>query len=439
MKKILLLALIVIILALGYAYFYLSKNSFIATAYVAKKACGCHLLAGRSVESIYKQDIDRFPLNLVKISFDKKREIATGSLLGIWSSSVQKTKARGCVLLNNQNEQIQDFDLKHNFQPDSIGYNSALLKEKKLDLAFDLAFDKEGEYEKKTRALLVYHKNTLVREEYSEGFDQNTRILGWSINKSIANTLIGILVRNNKLSLDDDNLFQEWEDDERSKITIDDLLKMSSGLDWDEDYSGKSDATSLLFETYDCGKFAVNQALEAKPGEYWEYSSGTSNILSKIIRQQFKSQEAYLKFPYDSLFTKLGMESMVLDTDQSGNYILSSYGYATPRDWAKFGLMYLNKGKDMNGNQIIPESWVEYSSTPAENAKDKIYGAHFWLNAGGRYPDVPRDLFSCNGFQGQYIFIIPSKDLVVVRMGLSEEEEFDQNGVLKHIVDSVID
>ena len=439
MRKILWLAMIVLFVAFGYAYMYLSKNSFIATAYVAKKACGCHLLAGRSIESIYKEDIDRFPLSLVKVSIDKTNEIAKASLLGIWSSSVKKTKARGCVLLNNENENVQDFDLKHNFEVEAIVPNSSLLKKKELDLAFDLAFDKDGEYEKKTRALLVYHKDTLVREQYSAGFDKDTRILGWSINKSIANALIGILVKNNKLSLDDTNLFTEWENDERSKITIDDLLKMSSGLDWDEIYSGKSDATSLLFETYDCAKFAVNQTLEANPGEYWEYSSGTSNILSDIIRQQFTSHEEYLKFPYDSLFTKLGMESLVLDTDQAGNYILSSYGYATPRDWAKFGLLYLNKGKDANGNQIIPESWVKYSSTPAEHSDNKTYGAHFWLNAGGRYPDAPRDLFSCNGFQGQYIFIIPSKDLVVVRMGLSEEEEFDQNGVLKHIVDSVID
>lgn len=437
MRKFLWILFLISLIVVVSVFFYLNKNSFIVTAYAAKKGCGCHLLADRSIASIYDQDLDRFPLNLVKLSFDERKQITTASLLGIWKSRVQKTNSRGCVLLNNENEKIIDFPFHRPSVSNDEPLNSSLLDQKQLDLAFDLAFDRDEKFEKKTRALLVYYKDTLVREEYAEGFDEDTRILGWSMNKSIIHALLGILIQNNKLDIADSNLFPEWENDKRKNISIDNLLQMSSGLDWDEDYTKKSDATSLLFNEFDCAQFAIEQPLEADPGSYWEYSSGTSNILSRIIREQFDTHGDYLKFPYDSLFAKIGMNSIIIDTDQSGNYILSSYGYATPRDWAKFGLLYLNKGRASSGEQLLPESWIAKASVPAEQSKDKVYGSHFWLNAGGACPDVPLDMYSCNGFQGQFVFIIPSKDMVVVRMGLSEDEEYDKNGVLKHIVNAV--
>ena len=128
------------------------------------------------------------------------------------------------------------------------------------------------------------------------------------------------------------------------------------------------------------------------------------------------------------------MASAHLETDESGNYIGSSYCYATPRDWAKFGLLYLNDGV-WNGKRILPEGWVEYSRKQASQSNG-IYGAHFWQNHGNAaYQDVPEDLFSCNGYEGQYVFIIPSRDLVVVRMGLSET--FDVNKFLKEILKAI--
>ncbi len=434
MRKILLLSLLIMLL---FGFLYLKKNSFIATAYAAKKACGCHLLAERTLKSIYQEDLDRFPLNLVSISIDHAQQKVEAKLFGLWKSVVVKTKAKGCVLITQNKKPLEDFSnefQKSNQIEQPIKLD--LLDQEKLDLAFQLAFDKEDEFLKKTRALLVFYRDTLVREKYAEGFDKHTRILGWSMNKSIAHALIGILVKNGKLKLTDTNLFEEWDGDERSKISVNDLLQMSSGLDWDEDYSTKSDATNLLFGEFDCSDFAIAQPLEAPPGTFWEYSSGTTNILSKLIRNQFNNDEQYLKFPYDSLFNRLGMSSIILDTDQSGNYILSSYGYATPRDWAKFGLLYLNNGM-WQGQEILSQDWIQHASTPAINSINKIYGAHFWLNAGGEYQDVPLDMYSCNGYQGQFIYIIPSKELVVVRMGLSEGEEYDKNGVLKYIVESV--
>lgn len=210
---------------------------------------------------------------------------------------------------------------------------------------------------------------------------------------------------------------------------------MQSGLEWEEDYSGISDVTRMLFLDSDMTQAQRDKKAIAKPTEVWNYSSGTTNLLSGILRQQFRSHQEYLDFPYSALIDKIGMYSMVLEADIAGNYVGSSYAWASTRDWARFGQLHLDKG-NWNGEQLFDSTWVDYITKPTINS-DGTYGAHFWLNAEGKYPDVPRDMFSCNGFEGQHVFMIPSKDLVVVRTGLAEEPYFDVNGVLSNIVKAV--
>src|SRR5690606_13729841 len=181
-------------------------------------------------------------------------------------------------------------------------------------------------------------------------------------------------------------------------------------------YAQESDVTSMLFHSRDMGKVQLHKDLVAKPNKVWNYSSGTSNLLSLYLRKQFEEHQDYLNFWYTEFFDKLSMHSMTIEPDLGGTFVGSSYSWATARDWARFGLLYLQRGS-WNGEQILNEDWVKYTSQPAQSS-DGIYGAHFWLNAGGFYPDVPRDLYSANGFQGQHVFIIPSEELVVVRFGL---------------------
>jgi CubicO group peptidase (beta-lactamase class C family) len=192
---------------------------------------------------------------------------------------------------------------------------------------------------------------------------------------------------------------------------------MNSGLEWEEDYTKISDVTKMLYLESDMTKSQIDKKLVGKPNETWNYSSGTTNLLTGIIRQKFKTHQDYLNFWYSDLIDKIGMHSMLVETDLAGNYIASSYGWATARDWAKFGLLYLNKG-NWNGEQLISEDWVNYT-TKSTNTSQGVYGAQFWLNAGGHLPDVPKDLFFADGYQGQRVFIIPSKELVVVRMGVT--------------------
>ncbi|RZK06340.1 MAG: class C beta-lactamase-related serine hydrolase, partial [Flavobacterium sp.] len=206
------------------------------------------------------------------------------------------------------------------------------------------------------------------------------------------------------------------------------------GLEWEEKYDKICDATKMLFEAEDMAKVQLEKPLVGTPNQTWNYSSGTSNLLSHILRNQFKTHQEYLDFWYSALIDKIGMHSMLVETDMVGNYVGSSYAWATTRDWAKFGLLYLRNG-NWNGEQLFEESWSSYVATPT-NTSNGRYGGHFWLNSGGKYPDAPKDLYYASGFQGQKIFIVPSMDLVIVRFGLTDDEAYDFNGLLKGILGS---
>ncbi|MBC7493706.1 MAG: serine hydrolase, partial [Flavobacterium sp.] len=313
-----------------------------------------------------------------------------------------------------------------NFVSDNIDYS-------KLKTAVNAAFDANNQKIKNTRAVLVLYKNKIVGEQYADGFSKNSKLLGWSMTKSITATYFGILQKQGKFNINKPAPIAQWQKDQRAIITTSDLLRMNSGLEWIEDYNSISDATNMLFQDVDMTKSQILKKAVVPPNLKWNYSSGTTNLLSGILRQQFKTHQEYLDFWYSALIDKIGMTSMIIESDMSGNYVGSSYGWATARDWAKFGTLYLNNG-NWNGEQLFDASWVKYITTPAQGSNQE-YGAHFWLNAGKYYKDAPKDMYSCNGYQGQRIFIIPSLQLVIVRLGTSEV--FDFNAFLKGIIGSL--
>ncbi len=281
----------------------------------------------------------------------------------------------------------------------------------------------------------MLHNDHLISEKYAPGFSKDSKLLGWSMTKSITNAILGVLERQGKISTDLDNLFKEWENNERSKITLNNLLQMNSGLEWEEDYNSLSDVNKMLFIESDMPKVKLNKPMTGKPDHSWNYSSGTTNLLSRFIREQFETHQEYIDFWYRELIDKIGMNSMTIEPDLKGNFVGSSYAWATPRDWAKFCLLYLNN-KNWNNEQVLKESWIRYSAKPTNGSMGE-YGAHFWLNTEGKYPSLPKDMFSCNGFQGQYIFIIPSRNVVIVRFGLTEYPQFDIDTFIKTILDAV--
>ena len=208
---------------------------------------------------------------------------------------------------------------------------------------------------------------------------------------------------------------------------------MNSGLEWVEDYNTISDVSKMLFLEKDMTKPQIDKPLMGKPNETWNYSSGTTNLLSGILRNQFNTHQEYLDFWYTDLIDKIGMNSMVVEADLAGNYVGSSYGWATARDWSKLGLLYLNNG-NWNGEQLFSKEWAKYATTPTPTSNGE-YGAQIWLNAGGKYPNVPKTMYSFNGYQGQYVFILPEQDLVIVRMGLTKNADLD--ALLSGIISSI--
>ena len=279
---------------------------------------------------------------------------------------------------------------------------------------------------KLTRAVIVVHDGKLIGERYAPGFDKNMPLLGWSMSKSVTNALVGILVRQGKLRVREPAPVPEWQKagDPRKSITLDQLMRMSSGLKFDETYEPLHDVTNMLYRSYDFAAYAADKPLDTEPDGKWVYSSGTANIIARIVRRTAeKDYPRYYDFLRKELFEKVGMHSAVAEPDPSGTFVGSSYMFATPRDWARFGFLYLQDGL-WGEERVLPEGWVKYSTTPTPKAPQGQYGALFWLNAGTEanpkdrlWPSAPTDAFFAKGYQEQYVVIIPSKKLVIVRFG----------------------
>lgn len=305
-----------------------------------------------------------------------------------------------------------------------------------LKAAVEAAFTESDEkHPRRTRALVVVYGGRIVAEKYAPDFDAKMPLTGWSMAKTATNTLIGLRVKDGKLALADRDLLREWcekGDQRRRDITLDQLLHMTSGLAFSEDYnSDNGDVLQMLYIQGDKSEFAAKKDLTHPPGTYWDYSSGTTNILARILRQTFADEddEGYLRYPRERLFEPIGMHSAVFEPDAAGIFVGSSYLYATARDWARLGLFYLRDGV-WQGKRLLPEGWVAESLKPAPHAPDARYAAQIWLkldeaaDSGSPHlgePPLPDDTYYMLGHDGQIVAIVPSRDLVIVRLGLSRD------------------
>lgn len=437
------LALLVFLGYLGYTNY---PKLEIISGFSAKSIASGHFIDNRPQELIEKGDNDIFELTLATNKINDAAQFVTSTVFGLKERKAIYRKGLGATLIND------DYDIskpyltpKRNFLKNDLTFPYGNKEPKdtlfanvdypKLKAVVDNAFDNPGEKGKRSRAVLVIYKNKIIAEKYETGFNKNSEIMGWSMTKSITGALFGVLEKQGKYDINKPAPIPEWANDARKTITTNDLLHMNSGLEWEEEYYRICDATKMLYVSEDMTRSQLEKPAQFKPNTHWNYSSGTTNLLSGILRKQFKTHQEYLDFWYSAFIDKMGMNSMVVETDMKGNFIGSSYGWATARDWAKFGLLYLHKG-NWNGEQILNESWVKYSATPTNTSKGQ-YGAQFWLNKGGEFKDVPRDMFYCSGFQGQMVAVFPSHDLVIVRMGLKEKVKFDFNGLLSEIVGSL--
>ncbi len=448
MKKFLKIFAVLVLIVLVYLRLAIYPQLDLISGFSAKSVASGHFIDDRSLETIEQGDNDIPKVDWATNTINDAEKLVTSNVHGLKERKAIYREGLGATLINDDFDVTKPYDVPHRLMPAStepylfpygdtgeVDTSFASIDYVKLNRAVENAFDKKGEKKKRTRSVIVIYKDQIIAEKYAEGFNQKSKILGWSMTKSITATCFGILQKQGKIDIMKPAPIAEWQHDERKNITINDLLHMNSGLEWEEDYGKISDVTKMLFQAEDMSKSQIEKPAQYKPNTHWNYSSGTTNLLSGILRKQFKTHQDYLDFWYRDLLDKIGMHSALVETDMAGNYVGSSYGWANTRDWAKFGLLYLHKG-NWNGTQLFDPSWVKYVSTPT-NTSNGRYGAQFWLNAGGYFPDVPRDMFYCSGYQGQMVTIFPSHDLVIVRMGLTEEPDFDFNGFLRDVVGAI--
>ncbi len=427
MKKFIKYFLLFLFLGISYFAYQNYKKLVLISGLSAKWVASGVFVGDRTQRSIEGSDSNFSPITWAtnEVNFDNKS--VTTNVFGFQKRTAVYREGLGTVvttkdydenapyLIPNRNKSSKKLSFPYGNLPQKDTVFSTIDYDKLENVVNDyFAKNADGNT---TRSLLIVYKNQIIAEKYIDGFDENSSILGWSMAKSIVSTMFGVLDLQGKLDVEESSLFDEWVNDERSKITINNLLQMNSGLEWEEDYTKISDVTKMLYLESDMTKSQIHKPLVGKPNESWYYSSGTTNLLSGLLRTKYTSHQEYLDAWYLDLIDKIGMHSMLLEADLEGNYVGSSYAWATTRDWAKFGLLYLNKG-NWNGEQIISEKWVNYVTTPT-NTSEGVYGAQFWLNAGGQMPDTPTDAFFAGGYQGQKVIVIPSKDLVIVRMGVT--------------------
>jgi CubicO group peptidase (beta-lactamase class C family) len=318
--------------------------------------------------------------------------------------------------------------------------------DEKLRAALDRVFaEPAGGPSRGTKAVIVLHDGRIVAERYAPGYGIDTPLLGWSMTKSVMNALIGILVQQGRLSVTQPAPVPAWRDpaDPRHAITIEQLMRMTSGLELDETNSGFDPSSRMLYTEPDMAGFAESAALKAAPGTRYHYSSPSTLILSRIVRDAAGGRTGDARrFADCELFDPLGMRNVTLEFDAAGTPVGSSYMYATARDWARFGMLYANDGV-AGGRRILPEDWIRYSASPTLGSQDG-YGAGFFTNRGDSdfsrrrvRGGMPADSFFASGTQGQRIVIAPAERLVVVRLGRSQDwETFDIRGLIRLVADA---
>ena len=282
---------------------------------------------------------------------------------------------------------------------------------------------------KNTKAIVVIHDGKLIAEKYADGVSSETPLIGWSMGKSVTALLVGLLVGDGALVPTAPANVPQWQsqpDDPRAGITLDHLLRMSSGLEFNETYEAQTDVTEMLSNQANTAAFAASKPLIGPPDTIWSYSSGTTNIISGIVRRTVgDTLQDYYAFSQNRLFRPLGIRTATNEADRSGNFIGSSYLYASARDWARLGQFTLNDGV-WDGQRLIPEGWVDYLIAPTPTTDGNEYGAQFWLNRNPTdpnrqrlFPNLPADAYFMNGFQGQIVLVIPSEGLVITRFGFT--------------------
>lgn len=424
----------------------LYHTAVLGSGFMAQLLCSGTFVSHRDPQAILAEDMSGPGYELLRFfrpHVEREAKRVTASMYGLGRRTAVFREGLGCTLVADRSEDEVRAQAVGLFPPPPAPNPDTLWPEGErvdleilpqgvdhvaLEAGVEAAFaEPDSAHLRRTRALVVVHGGRIVAERYAPGFNATMPLIGWSMAKMAINAFVGIAVQDGKLSLADRALLPEWrrDADPRREITLDQLLRMTSGLSFNEDYADHfSDVIQMLFVQSDKAGFAASKPLEHPPGAYWQYSGGTSNIIARILRQRFADERDYLRFPRERLFAPLGMRSAVLELDEVGTYVGSTFMYASARDWARLGLLFLRDGL-WQGRRLLPEGWVAYSLTPTPGAPDARYGAHVWLKLPDSpqlgEPPMPEDAYYMLGYDEQVVAVVPSRDLVIVRLGLTRE------------------
>jgi CubicO group peptidase (beta-lactamase class C family) len=430
----------------------------VATGLVAHNVCAKSFVSGLDPQTVFAETTERSGIRLLRwglnYHLDRTGQTVDASLAGLFGSNAAFHEGLGCVLRHGPNEPyVLRSDIAALKKPKSppllpeiAGPAAVEPADVGLKAALDHAFEEPAAPPfRRTKAVVVVHGGRVIAERYADGIGVDTPLLGFSMTKSVVNALIGILTVQGIVTPSFPAPIPEWRGpaDPRREIEVEHLMRMTTGLALDETNSGFDPSSQMLYLHNDMAGFAVKATLMASPGKRWAYSSATTELLARIIRDAVGGPEKTLAFAWRELFNPLGMRDVTLEFDGSGTLQGSSYMLASARDWARFGLLYLNDG-EVGGRRILQEDWVGFS---ASATLDTDYGAGFWTNrsehenAKGRVRlGIPRDAFFASGDLGQRIVIIPSQHLVIVRLGDSVDPTGDMRGLgrlVKEVIEAV--
>jgi CubicO group peptidase (beta-lactamase class C family) len=433
----------------------------------AKVLCSAVFVSGR--ELAQAKDVSGYFLvpesdfkDITDVSVDHDRKAVRVTLRGVVTREARYFGDQGCVIIPDGPEGPEGKDGVF-FEPTPVVTSlpdasteewpmgdvlPAKLPEgvdqAKLDAAVDIAFRNPQSL---TAAFVVVYKGQIVAERYAQGAHRDMQLESWSMGKSLTATLVGILMKQGELSLDEPAPVPAWqsEGDPRKAITIRNLFNMSSGLRFtaprDPDYDeskGYPDHMFIYTGAVDAFAFSYEKPLQFPPGTEGRYRNCDPLTLGYLVKKIVTERgENYFTFPQKALFDKIGIRKQVLEPDPYGNFLMTGYDYGTGRNWARLGLLYLRDGV-WRGERILPEGFVKFVSTLAPAWKEPVYGGLFWINGNGEYA-LPKETYFMAGAGGQRVFIVPSHDLVIVRMGHFRGDTADMRRELNDALRSILE
>lgn len=416
-----------------------------ATGMGAKLACSSRYVTGLTEEQAKADIVSYSPAaSLLELTYDNSVKTVTATMLGMSKKQAKYREGLGCALEFGDTTPLDNIKVQPIVATQAPWPAGELVNTINHDVQtfVDQQVKQDNQAGLQTRALVVIKDGNIIAESYADGFNETSKLLGWSMGKSVTAMMLGRLDAIKGVDFQQTGLFDEWKNDERKHLNLVHLLQMSSGLDFDEPYVPGSDSTKMLFTAFSASDLALKSELAYEPGAFFYYSSGTTNLLARWLSNELGgTPQAMMDFTYNELFAPLHMSHSVFETDSSGVLVGSSYLYASARDWGRLAQLLLNEGT-WGEKQLISAEWIKRATAPNSSENDKRYGYQFWLNGGGdelRYPDLPANGYAMQGNRSQRVMMFPTENTAIARLGWTSGQyptNDNFSGILKAINDA---